>query len=261
MKTFIYCTSYFDSEEVYRERYQKWIDYYNDHPFTKDKHMYLIDDGSDLDLLTDDRVHVIQEDQLGSSAVSLSAKLNLYSFRERKGLNCHRSPDRGAAGNKTNNEGWWRSYITALNIAKEYDYDKFIHIESDAYLISKRVLDYVDSLKGGWTAFWCPRYVMPEASLQVICKDAFTAFEGFTSCGYEALAKKGIAERVLPFTHVATKFNGDRYGEIMGDVDEQIRHLRLQDRYWVRNKVNSEGIDYFCQCNLDTIISPDCESG
>ena len=56
MKTLIFCTSYFDTEELYQKRYQKWIDYYNQHPFTNDKHIYLIDDCSNLELIIDDVV-------------------------------------------------------------------------------------------------------------------------------------------------------------------------------------------------------------
>ena len=61
MKTLIFCTSYFDTEELYQKRYQKWIDYYNHHPFTNDKHMYLIDDCSDLELIIDTEIHTIKD--------------------------------------------------------------------------------------------------------------------------------------------------------------------------------------------------------
>ena len=225
MKTFIFCTSYFDNPEVYEKRYQKWINYYDEHPFTNDKDMFLIDDCSDLELITDDRVHSIKEDQLGNFT-DVDNKINLHSFHDRKGLNW--------SHNSANNEGWWRSFSAALNIAEEYNYDKIVHIESDAYLISQRVFDYVEEIKTGWTAFWAPRYYFPESCLQVICKDQFESFKDFASCGYHELSKKGLAERVIPFTHVEKKFLGDRYGET---VKQQLK-----------------GIDYLCQCDLDTKI-------
>ena len=81
MKTLIFCTSYFDTEELYLKRYQKWIDYYNNHPFTNDKKMYLIDDSSDLEVMTDDVVHIIKEGQLGH--FQETNKINLYSFNDR----------------------------------------------------------------------------------------------------------------------------------------------------------------------------------
>ena len=76
MKTLIFCTSYFDTEELYQKRYKKWIDYYHNHPFTNDKHLYLIDDCSDLELITD-AVHTIKEDQLGD--FQEVNKINIYS--------------------------------------------------------------------------------------------------------------------------------------------------------------------------------------
>jgi hypothetical protein len=227
MKTLIFCTSYFDTEEQYQKRYQKWIDYYNDHPFSDDKHLMLIDDCSNLDFLTDERVTSFHEDQLGNLH-SLS-KINLYTFYERKGLNW--------SHNSANNEGWWRSFCAALNIAEEYGFEKIVHIESDAFLISKRVFDHIEDLKSGWTAFWAPKYYFPESCVQVICKDQFESFKEFSSCGHHELSKKGLAEKIIPFTDVERRFVGDRYGEL---VDEQM-----------------EGLDYFCQTKLDTIITPE----
>ena len=225
MKTLIFCTSFFDSEELYQKRYQKWIDYYNHHPFTNDKHMYLIDDCSDLDLITDDRVHIINEDHIDSSQ-ELN-KINIYSFNIRKGLNW--------SHNSANNEGWWRSFSASLDIAEKFNYEKIIHIESDAFLISKRMFNYIDSLKTGWTALWANKYYFPESCIQVICKDQFDSFRDFSSCGSHELSLKGLAEKVIPFTNVERRFVGDRYGE---KINEQL-----------------DGLDYFCQTKLDTIIT------
>lgn len=232
MKTFIFCTSFFDSNESYLTRYQKWINYYNDHPFSEDKEIIIFDDNSDVDFITDERINVIQEDQLGNHEEL--EKINLYHFRERKS-----EPNKTPA----NSEGWWRSFNAAIKVAEEYDYEKMVHIESDAYLISKRVFNYVDDLKTGWTALYAPKYYFPESSLQVICKDQFENFKDFTACGYETLAGMGMAERITPFTHVEKKFVGDRYGET---ETEQMK-----------------GLDYFCQVqnsvqhDVDTIIVPE----
>jgi hypothetical protein len=48
---------------------------------------------------------------------------------------------------------------------------------------------------------------------------------------------KGLAEKIIPFTNVERSFVGDRYGE---KVNKQM-----------------EGLDYFCQTKLDTIITPE----
>jgi len=225
MKTLIFCTSFFDTEELYQKRYQKWIDYYSHHPFTNDKYMYLIDDSSDLELITDDGLNVINEDQF-CSFQELN-KINIYSFNNRKGLKW--------SHNSANNEGWWRSFSASLDIAEKYNYKKIIHIESDAFLISNRIFDHIDSLKTGWTGLWANKYTFPESCIQVICEDQFESFRDFVSCGSHELSKKGLAEKIIPFTNVERRFVGDRYGE---KVNKQM-----------------DGLDYFCQTKLDTIIT------
>jgi len=227
MKTLIFCTSFFDSEELYKKRYQKWIDYYDCHPFTTDKHIFLIDDCSDLRLVTDTSVHKMSEDQLGD--FQKANKVNIYSFNNRKGLNW--------SHNSANNEGWWRSFCASLDIAEEYNFEKIVHIESDAFLISERMFDYIDGLKIGWTSLWANKYYFPESCIQVICKDQFDRFRDFSSCGSQKLSMKGLAEKIIPFTNVERSFVGDRYGE---KVNKQM-----------------EGLDYFCQTKLDTIITPE----
>ena len=64
--------------------------------------MFLIDDSSDLELITDDFIRTIKEDQLGVQEIT---KINLYSFNDRKGLNW--------SHNSANNEGWWRSFCAS----------------------------------------------------------------------------------------------------------------------------------------------------
>jgi len=47
--------------------------------------------------------------------------------------------------------------------------------------------------------------------------------------------KRGSQKKIIPFTNVERRFVGDRYGE---KVNKQM-----------------EGLDYFCQTKLDTIIT------
>ncbi len=189
--------------------------------------MFLIDDCSDLELITGTEIHTLKEEQL--ETLHEVKKINLYSFNDRKGLNW--------SHNSANNEGWWRSFCASLEIAEKYNYDKIIHIESDAFLISNRMFDYIDSLKTGWTGLWANKYNFPESCIQVICKDQFDSFKDFASCGSHELSKMGLAEKVIPFTNVERRFLGDRFGE--------------------KSNIQMEGLDYFCQTKLDTIITPE----
>ena len=87
MKTLIFCTSYFDTEELYLKRYKKWIDYYNHHPFTDDKNIYLIDDNSDLELIKDDVVDIKKEGKIGNFKEANKIKLqppNIEPINKRK---------------------------------------------------------------------------------------------------------------------------------------------------------------------------------
>jgi hypothetical protein len=187
--------------------------------------MFLIDDSSNLKLIKDDEILTIKEDKLGE--FSQLNKINIYSFDNRKGLDW--------AFNSANNEGWWRSFCASLDIAEEYNYEKIIHIEADAFLISNRLFDYINSLKTGWTALWANKYCFPESCIQIICKDQFKKFRDFASCGSKELSKMGLAEKIIPFTNIERRFLGDRYGE---NMNTQLK-----------------GLDYFCQTKLDTIIT------
>ena len=221
MKTFIFCTSYFDNKIVYKKRYLKWINYYLDHPLTDDKEIFLIDDGSNLDFVDRDLVNIIQEDQIGNH--KYLDKVNLFHFEKRQGRE-----------KAANSYGWWRSYMQCIKIAKTYNYDRIIHIESDFYAISKRLTDFYNDYNSGWLAFWCPKYSFPESAMQIICKDQFSNFESFVSKGYDHLLDRQ-AEHNTPFSHIEKSFIGDRFGE--------------------RSSVQIPNVDFFGQCQLDTKIT------
>ena len=98
------------------------------------------------------------------------------------------------------------------------------------------MFDYIDNFNEGWLAMWCPRHGFPESSIQVICEDQFDKFKEVINLGEDSFRGKQ-AERSLPFTHVEKTFVGDRFGEVM---DTQRR-----------------GMDYFCQCHLNQIVTPE----
>ena len=258
MKTFVFCTSYFDNHELFRKRYLKWINYYITHTFTNIKNIFINDDRSDLNYMTDNRVGVYNADSyvtLGGGLTieqkntfpRLNHKVNFFTHNERK----------GGAGDWGSAEGWWRSMILALKIAKEYNFQKIIHLESDTYLISKKMFDYVDCLSEGWTAMFCPKYGIPESAIQIICEDQFENFEKLTSCGYKELSRQttplvseGITpiEKFIPFTHVEQNFIGDRYGDF---DSEDLKKLKIFTEVEVF-KDQPQNIDYFCQVHPDT---------
>ncbi len=106
----------------------------------------------------------------------------------------------------------WRQQYD-VQCAIDLGYDKIIILDDDAYLLSDRVLTYVKQLKTGWTSFYCPKHNFPEAAISVLCRDAFSRFEAFTSIPYTHWNGKAPMELLMPYTHVEKDFNIDRFGE------------------------------------------------
>jgi hypothetical protein len=129
--------------------------------------------------------------------------------------------------------GWYRSFFFSVQLAERFGYEKIIHLESDAYLVTQKICDYIDSLNSGWVSFYCPKYRFPETSIQVICKDNFDKLKQMSSVPLDSY-KTSLAEDVIPFTHVESNLVGDRYGEC---TDKQIPE-----------------VDYYNQCKPKTII-------
>ena len=108
--------------------------------------------------------------------------------------------------------GWWRSFLHSVKVANELGVDKIIHIESDAYIMTPRLVNFINEIESGWNVLWSPRYRFPETAIQVICRDQFEIFEKFKG-NHPDYSFPDIAERLLPFTAVHKQFKGDRYSD------------------------------------------------
>lgn len=108
--------------------------------------------------------------------------------------------------------GWWRSFLHSVKVANELGVDKIIHIESDAYIMTPRLVKFINEIESGWNVLWSPRYRMPETAIQVICRDQFPILEQFKD-SHRDYSFSDIAEKVLPFTTVHKQFKGDRYSD------------------------------------------------
>lgn len=181
-----------DVESWWLGRYQPWIDYYQTVPLRRDA-TFMLDDASPY-VPEDQRLDIL--DKL--PACVDPGKIQLYRFTEHLGNKRFR--------------GWWRSFLFSLQIARSYGFRKIVHVESDAYLLSQQLVDYVNELDSGWTALWCPLYRIPETGIQVIAEDQFPSLQRFAEMDLVELSRK-LAENILPFTRVETRFHGNRYGE------------------------------------------------
>ncbi len=104
----------------------------------------------------------------------------------------------------------WRFYSYAATLLERYE--KVIALATDAYILSQRLADYVESLDSGWTALWSPKYKYPATEIQVIVRGA-SPFEEWAANLPPPEAGERPEEELVPLTHVEKGFVGDRYGE------------------------------------------------
>lgn len=183
MKTLLFCTAYADSEEKWKTRYETWYRHHKNSPLVAEK-IILIDDCS-------------------PTKPSFLPSEDFVSLCPHIGY-----PRTSVYG------GWYRSFGYACQYAISEGYEKIVHVESDAYLLSDRIFSFFNSVTSGWHSLWhhrnCSPY--PESATQIICSDQFEKFLEFFSKPYEVYAGETI-ERLIPFTENHKNFIGDRYGE------------------------------------------------
>jgi hypothetical protein len=197
MKSIIFCTSYIRDAEAWQSRYQRWLDYYQDFPLDAVKKI-MIDDGSPFL----PPAEIIKTVSHAAPLASEAAQNLIIRFDDNLGRQSIKDYP-----------GWWRSFLHSVNVAKELGVDKIIHIESDAYILSPRLLEFIDQTRSGWHVLWTEHNNFPETAIQVICRDQFAAFEDFKQKN-PTLRFPDMAENILPFTSVNRGFKGDRYSEL-----------------------------------------------
>jgi hypothetical protein len=133
--------------------------------------------------------------------------------------------------------GWYRSFVFGALYAEANGFDRVIHLESDAFLISPRAQANFRDFQDGWAALWSERYQFPEIAFQVVAGESLRTLAEFARRPYEALRLQ-VHETALPLTHVERGLTGDRYGEdtdqIPAGVDyaAQVQELREDSYYW-----------------------------
>jgi GR25 family glycosyltransferase involved in LPS biosynthesis len=203
--TLIFCTSYFEDKKIWEGRYRRWLNYYT--KIFQNALLFMIDDGSPY-LPQDSDVRI--NDNL--EAVVIGEKATIFRFPQRLGR-----------PSILNYPGWFRSFTFSVAIAKRFQVRKIVHIESDAYILSQRAVDFINAADNGWTVFWCPKHQFPETALQVICEDSFGALEQLRAKPYTADYMGKRIEEVLPYSHIEKGIYGDRFSEygskIPGNAD------------------------------------------
>ena len=212
MRTLIFCTAYAWDYGEWSARYRKWIDAVRLSGL-KNSLILLIDDASPSLPRWED-VTIVNEGE----EIPLNQPIVIYHFKTRLGR-----------PSMFDFPGWYRSYAFAAVVAKEMAFDRVLHIESDAFLISERLRQFVNNFADGWVALWPEKKGVPESGLQFIAGSHIKRFQDFTSRNYDEFRGK-IIENEIPFSHINKEFIGDRYGEwqdfVPSDAD-----FTMQTRY------------------------------
>lgn len=127
----------------------------------------------------------------------------------------------------------WRALYFLSELLKQYD--KVLLIDSDCYILTPRLVNYLRDSKSGWETFWVPKYKFPSAELQIINKDALSILEKF--CAEKPYLDRNFSrmETELPYTKINKDFVGDRYGEAYMTQDTGMDYYG--QRSWYINMV------------------------
>jgi hypothetical protein len=196
-ETLVFCTSYIAGQGEWVARYESWLDHRAALPF--DRTLFcMIDDASPY-LPDQGKVQTIES---GQPVPTPLARPLMVRFQN--GLGC--SAD-------DHYPGWWRSFLFSVLVAGNYRCRKIVHTDSNAYVLTLRIVEFINRRDSGWTSFWCPRWNYPETGIQVVCEDQSGAMHDLWDAGWEQFTGQ-YAERGLPFTDVVRDPSSNRYGEL-----------------------------------------------
>lgn len=213
------------------ERTLKWLDFYAPllQKFNAEKIVF-IDDASSLENVR----------ALGGNLYTPDFRL-LETATTRPYLDIIRFEERLPRQSVKDYPYFWRGIEMMPQVARHYAFNKLIFIESDCYVLTPRLVNFMRDLNQGYCAFWCPKYKCPESALSVLCQDQFAMLEQFCRDQVYLQHVGQAAELVLPYTHFVTSgFNGDRYGESRTSQDFDM--------------------DFYAQCQVDIPMTFDLKS-
>lgn len=199
------------------ERNKKYIAYYRK---LKERigfsRIVMVDNASPMELLK----------ELGATVMAPDQELLLLGDSD---LHIFRYPEHLTRRGGADYPYCWRALYFYRDLMS-MGYQKIITCDSDGFILSGNLADRIRDTDRGWISFLCKKYNFPEASLHVLCKDAFQRFRSF--CKEDFYHHNGkVMEVTLPFDHVSEVFDVDRYGEN-------------------RTPVNPD-MDYYGQCPVD----------
>jgi hypothetical protein len=226
MRTLAFCTAFAGARDLWQLRYRRWLDAVRTTGLQADQ-VLIVDDGSSTLPDWQDATLVTEGNAADPEHFVCSDPVVVFHFASHLGRKAiHDFP------------GWYRSFAFAARYADAQGFDKVIHLESDAYLISPRLVRYANSVARGWNVLWCPQYNVPEMAIQFIAGQEITTLAAVFRQDYGNLIGRHH-ETMLPYTRVVRSFIGDRFGDyglwdIPRDVDyaAQVDIHREPAYYW-----------------------------
>lgn len=115
----------------------------------------------------------------------------------------------------------WRAVYTLKDILKTYD--KIIYIDSDFYILSSKMTNYINNLNSGWTTFWCTKHGFPETGCHILVNGT-KQYENFVNKSWDQFVQDNnnmVMETRLPVTNVEKNMIGNRWSEYPKDIPEE----------------------------------------
>lgn len=138
---------------------------------------------------------------------------------------------------------WRRSFLSAIEAAIRYRFERLIHVDWDFFILSQRMAETIAGTYSGIVGFWCERHTMPENGCMIITDKYFGEFRRFMySAPNDPSSKDELFEMLTPWTELKKEMIGDKYGEFCPDtlpintdfaaaIDLGIRIIRREDGF------------------------------
>lgn len=210
----------------YFDRYPKWLNFQSEIQSELGFHEIVLADNASAypDLLRLMRpfggaaFYDHEEFNAGSMELDGEEVLHVIRFRERL----------GPTGAPFGYPYIWRAHWLLSSLMGHFE--KFIILDSDDYIVSRRLAHHIRGIRSGFEVFWEPRYGFPEAGCMVLCADAFPRWLEYAKTPWREKVGK-LFETDLPYTRINKDFVCGRFGE--------------------RREPQAFGMDLYCECPPD----------
>lgn len=105
----------------------------------------------------------------------------------------------------------WRALYAIYGLIN-LGFEKIITIDSDGFVLTKRMASFIRNCNTGWQSFWCENGQFPESSIHILNSTAFSLFTEYTKTPWVDRVGS-MMERALPFSDLNRDFRVSRFGE------------------------------------------------